>query len=67
MAWLIAQDDALTAFLVDSHLRQGSPLDFEPCPFEEWIMLLKNPPLSNLLDVFLLFRNRSALANDASK
>jgi hypothetical protein len=55
MAWLIINDPRLSNILVNSNLRQGTPLDFEECPYEEWITLSEVNELPNLLRVFLIY------------
>jgi hypothetical protein len=55
MAWLIQQHVDLRDHLVQSDLRRGTCLEFEPCPFEEWLSVTENTQLSNMLQTFSLF------------
>jgi len=55
MAWLVANDPNLSQILVASKLKHGQPLDLPLCPFVKWITLAVHTPLSNLLELFLLF------------
>jgi hypothetical protein len=60
MAWIIKQRKDLADILVNSPLRQGTPIEFEDCPFEQWITLTKPGQLSNLLRIFLLYVDKLA-------
>jgi hypothetical protein len=55
MAWLIAHHEETGTALVNSSLRQGTPLTFDSCPFERWITLSPVDGLPTVLEVLSFY------------
>ena len=55
MAWLMKRKPVLSDPWVNSKHRQGTPLNFAPCPFEKFIMLTPTAGLPHILGIFYFY------------